>query len=132
MSPHTPQLAWHDWLPQWAPALAVLCGLVSAVFYVGGELKRLDHLEQGQLRSEERLEQRMGRMETRLEQRMARMETRLGQRMVRMEEHVARMETRMETLFGELRTELADDRRNVGNDVTALREGASALEAKDT
>ena len=114
MSPHTPQFAWHAWLPQWAPALAVLCGLASAVFYVGGELRRLDHLEQGLLRLEERMEQRIARMETRMEQR------------------IAGMETRMETLFGELRTELADDRRNVGNDVTALRERMSALEAKDT
>ena len=99
----TPQHDWRDWLPQWAPALTLLGALVSAVFYVGGELKRLDYLEQGQLR----LEQRIDRME-------------------------ARMETRMETLFGELRAELRADRRNTGNDVANLRERVSALETKDT
>ena len=101
----TPQYDWHAWLPQWAPAVTVLCALVSAVFYVGGELKRLDHLEQGLLQLEQRLEQR-----------------------------ITRMEARMETLFAELRDEIREireDRRNVANDIADLRERVSALEAKD-
>ena len=104
----TPQHDWRDWLPQWAPALAVLGGLASAVFYVGGELTRLNHLEQ----SLDQLEQGQLRLEQRLEDR------------------IARMETRMEALFGELRAELRDDRRNIGNDIANLRERVSALEAK--
>ena len=46
------QLPNRPWWQEWAPMLALLGGMISATFYIGGELKHLDHLQQGQLRLE--------------------------------------------------------------------------------
>lgn len=78
-----------SWLRQWAPTFAVLVPLLTATYYLGSELARMDQGQADLKVGFARLETRMGAMETR----MGRMETRMDAMESRMDTLTVRVET---------------------------------------
>ena len=118
------------WLPQWAPAIAVVLSVLGGMLYLGGGLRLnefrgdLGRLNEGQRRVDNRLDA----VDARFDAMTARMESLFAELRTELRGELAGLRTELRDELAGLRTELRDDRRGTRVELSKVQDDVAAVQ----